>query len=677
MISVGFIVLILAVIAAIIFVFFANSEVGTPPLDPSYALIASPLNGDILFAGDPVYVEADFMLAHRNIAGLELYVDGSRYVLDELAQPYSGQSPAKCPSDDPTVCGLLAMRTLWIPTEPGAHTLSACMSGDQSQGAEWIACSDDIKVMVIDLMDPPASAGTYLPQPGDTLESVAQKFGLPPLLVAAGNPGIEPVAALPADIPVNVPADPFLAVPADGGATGSPWTVEKVVMTVDLAVDKVYCYYSLGENYWTRMPAVPQGFIYPLAGYLDLSVQFRAMVIPPAGGPLALECWGWTGAALVPLGSGETDLGSPASKTIQLRGEHFVLDADLIVIPDAGETRGPKIIIPPPQGLTRTSNLDVCIKHSPPADFIFSPIACKTAVENGDIILVWEWLAPLFPPDDPMISWLTKIDGYHVYEVNSAGKPTLIKNVSFSNKKVLILKKTWIGPGNFMVRAYAGPLESANSNLYTLGGAASGLATVTIAPSAEVYGGQAKKKEDLGFPASLCSVSLPSILDKIDGSEIVVGFEHYEPGESCLIYYWEYSRAQVIFDLSAVKGPVSSAKLSYRQDFTTSPGQSCARELRTVTTTTTGAAMKDLASDPYAMLSSYGYTGSVFNVDVTDAIRDWMLGTPNAGFLFVGRDEHLPADCGGLFGPGCIGGYSASCWTRYSDVKLTVTYFIK
>ncbi len=630
--------------------------------DPSYGLIASPLNGDIVLGGNPVYVHASFLLSHRDLAGPQLYVDGVKFVLDEETQTRAGQVVPKCSSSDAQFCGLIDARMLWIPLDAGMHTLSVCIPSDDSQGSGWIVCTDEVHVMVADLKAPPETGAAYLPQPGDTLESIAGKFGLPPVLVAAANPGIEPIAELPGEIPVNVP----LVESPDN--PGSPWKVDQVTMTIDVAVDRAYCYYSLGENYWSRMPLGDQTFVYPSSGRLDLTAEFRSLAIPTSGDSLMLDCWGWSGAALVPLGSGKTTI-EPASTMVQLRGDHFVLDVVLESIPPEYEPRDLKMIILPPQGLTSTNKLDVCIDHFPPADFFFGPFACKTAVENGDIILIWEWLLPIFPPEDPTLAYLTKIDGYHVYVVNSMGTPSLIATVSLQDKKTLILPRTWSGSKKFVVRAYAGPLESANSNLYTLGETTSGVATVTI-PLAYGYTGGQQKYKTSGF----CTTGTGAEIN-IGGSQLAAGFRHDEVEDSCVEYNWEYSRAQFGFDLAAVKGPLSSAKLSYRQDFTTSPGQSCARELRVVTTTS-AVDLKDLSSDPHTLLSSYGYAGSTFNVDVTDAVRDWMLGIPNAGFLFIGRDESLPGDdCGGLFEAGCIGGGSDSCWSRYGDVKLTVTYF--
>ncbi len=666
----AFILILLVLLAGGLW-YYRLRTAGGKASDPSYGLIASPLSGDVVFVGGPVYVDASFLLSHRNLASFQLYVDGAKYVLDKQTQSYASQAVPKCSSNDAKFCGPIDARMLWIPMGVGAHVLSACISGDELQGPAWNICTDPANVIVADLKTLPETGGTFLPQPGDTLESIAHKFGLPSLLVAADNPGIEPVAALSGKTPVNIPTDPSLIEPPRAsGSPGSPWMLDKVTMTSDLAVDKVYCYYSLGENYWSRMPIAPQTFAYPSNDRLDLTAEFRSLVIPP-GGSLALECWGWRGASLVPLGSGKTAV-TPTSTIIQLRGDHFVLDATPEVIPGNFETLSKKLIIPPPVSLTQTGFLDVCIKHFPSWDIFFGPTACKVAVENGDIILIWDWLAPIFPPTDPKVSYATKIDGYHIYEVNSKGTPSLIKTVSFQDKKVLILKRSWITLGKFMVRAYVGPLESANSNLYTMGGTSGGLATVSIPAVPNSVNGISYFVDWAGKEADSCGTAGIRPEDEpyvTRTDQILVGFYHdYKDG--CIEVYDYYYRSSLLFDLSAIKGPVSKAVLKYVQGKTiatdndgfTEKLQSCAYSLNITTEISTSGIT---GFDPYLLLPTNGYPGAIHSVDVTQAVRDWMLGERNQGFLFIGRDESLPESIDRL----------DKCESLYDSFYLTVTYF--
>ena len=391
-----------------------------------------------------------------------------------------------------------------------------------------------------------------------------------------------------------------------------------------------------------------------------------------------MECRGWNGDNLLSLGAGKTIISPASSTVVRLQADQFTLDAGLVPVPSDVITLQPTpgVFAPPPvispaMNLSSTTNLAVCEKHFS-SDSFFTPVACANAVKDGSVILIWDWPAIVYPAGDP--AYITKIDGFHVYQVLGLGKYVLVGKIPLADKNYEILPKSWAtgGPFSFVVRAYKGAIESPNSNLYTLKAGASGVSTVVLPLANTASGGQYRYKTS---SITTCKTGLGGSIS-LGSSPLVVGFDHVVPEDSCLKFYWEYYRAQFGFDLSLVKGPVSSAQLSYRQDYSSAPGQSCASQLGVVTTTTPGALPKDLAYDPYLLLSPYGYTGAVTKLDVTDQVRDWTLGAPNAGFLFVGRDEDLPStSCGGFLEPGCIGGPSETCWSRYSDFALTVTYF--
>lgn len=666
---------VVAVGALMVVLYFILGRSRGQASDPSYALITAPLNNGIAFLGDPTYVRVSAMLTHRDFGEVRLLVDGTQYVLDAASQPDAPRNKVTCTSDNLRFCGSAALSLLWIPAEAGPHRLSACVLGDEKAAAPWKICTDDLTVVVTDPGAPLASAGTYQPQAGDSIASVAAKLGLPAVLVAAANPGLDAAKALTPDTAVIIPIDPSsVTLPPAPSSSSGPWTVATAGMTTALPIDKSYCYYSLGADYWTRIPAGPATFVYPLGGKLDLTSELSGLAIPAGAGSLAMECWGWSGSSLVPLGSGKTSIEPASSITIHLDGDQFAVDATLGIIPGKFETRGPKFAVPPPSLVTATSNVDVCLKHIPEGlESLFLTLMCKTAAENGDTILVWEWGAPLFPPSTPGVVWLTEIDGYRVYMVPSGSKPKLLATIHSAGQKNLdmpfLKKMIMIGTPCFFVRAYAGDLESANSNLYCLRGIPSGLATVTIDPSVVHFGGQEKHKFNSVFTACKAGLGLITGDPAIGGGEVAVGYDHYWPEDSCVTYIEEYSRAYFGFLLDVVKGPVSSAFLTYRQGgFTSAAGLSCARRLGIITA--------DPSYDLVELLPMYGAPGTAFKVDVTSEVRNWQAGTPNNGFVFVGADESLPPTCGGIGEPGCIGGGTESCWTTYSGQQLVVTYFV-
>ena len=130
-----------------------------------------------------------------------------------------------------------------------------------------------------------------------------------------------------------------------------------------------------------------------------------------------------------------------------------------------------------------------------------------------------------------------------------------------------------------------------------------------------------------------------------------------------------YFRGGVLFDLSKIAGPLSKATLTFTQGKTFSgapgsvgsSGESCADMLNISTELTTGGIS---AFDPYFALSGSGFPGLIHKVTVTEAVRGWMLGERNLGFILTGRDESFPEE-------------NDACWSFYGPFSLTATYFTK
>ena len=211
--------LFVLVAGGILVALFATGLPGLLVSDPSYVLMASPLDHATVLAGAPVYLRVSAELSHRDFAGLALYVDGGRYALGQKMQPYAPKNTVSCTSPDDRYCGSADLGVLWMPAEPGNHTLSVCVFGVGQPTPAWNICTEPVQVAVVDPAHALPTAGTYLPQAGDTLPLVASRFGLPPELVIAANPGVDPVGLLSKDIPVDIPADPALAAPGASSAS--------------------------------------------------------------------------------------------------------------------------------------------------------------------------------------------------------------------------------------------------------------------------------------------------------------------------------------------------------------------------------------------------------------------------------------------------------------------------
>ncbi len=455
------------------------------------------------------------------------------------------------------------------------------------------------------------------------------------------------------------------------------YKLNQVKFSSDVPADKTYCYYSLQEGDWSRMPADPQAFFQPLNNTFNLSDQLSTVRLSSSSS-LSVECWGWSGGGLIFLGTGKA-AADPSQPQLQVKGDQFAITGDLSAV---GSYPDPvlmdikkKIVIRPPEDLEATNNIDVCISHFPPAmQGFLGPLFCKSSLETGSIVLVWEWFPPIFPIDDPEIIETREIDGYFVYKYYPGGTPVLVKTINDPKQTVLIQPaESSLKLPIYFVRAFRNIYTSGDSNHYPLiagGSAAFITVSLTPVPHAENEISYFSDYAQLGRDDCGRGGAYPGEISPRDGlksDEIVVGYEHFSE-QGCVELFDQYFRSSILFDLKPVAGPVSKAELSYVQGKTVSDapgtystgGQSCADSLNIMTTISTAGIE---AFDPYRALSKYGYSGLTHSVNVTEAVRDWVSGLSlNQGFVFTGRDESFPEE-------------NDVCWSRYGNFVLYVTYF--
>lgn len=127
------------------------------------------------------------------------------------------------------------------------------------------------------------------------------------------------------------------------------------------------------------------------------------------------------------------------------------------------EPRGPDDVpvhIQPPHSLRTTIDPKLCADKVP-GGVLF----CKTSIEKGDAILVWDWAPPIFPPEGALNA--EKVDGYHVYKTAVGSVPVLV--ATQPDQRSQGQRFAYVTGDCYTVRAYFATIESADSNSFCLG----------------------------------------------------------------------------------------------------------------------------------------------------------------------------------------------------------------
>ena len=185
----------------------------------------------------------------------------------------------------------------------------------------------------------------------------------------------------------------------------------------------------------------------------------------------------------------------------------------------------------------------------------------------------------------------------------------------------------------------------------------------------------------------LGSETFAALYDRDQGAaSVAVGWEHfYEPGEHYTRIHNHIYRGAVKFNVGLVSEPppktVTRATLNYRiENGGKSPGsgfiESCASKLYLakdewhaypeVSIDTEVSKVDTIAGDLYKDGLPENLVGSTASIDVTDAVKDWVVGRKkNFGFVFGAAKEvpghPLPYD-------------NNKCWTILGDFTLKIEY---
>jgi hypothetical protein len=629
-----------------------------------------PASGEQVNLGEslPVTVQA---IGEQPIVGLQLHMDGAP-LADQSVQGGAMQP--------------VQHTWIWQAASPGLHVFTARASDSSGRVGE----SSQLALFVSELGSPPNQ--TTLPG-GQSLASFSEQAGIPLDELAGANPGLDPDQPLPGGTPVNLPVPEGVLTGGDPNAlpaVQNPQLVPFVAQfSTDLPVDMSYCYQSNGGGLWQRAPAGEFEFIPGSSGPLQLMGWYS-----PGAETLALllECWGWQGGELVPLGSGEAEF-SPLDtpQVLTLVGVHFTAAGELPEmkpLADPGEGT-----IPPPSNLRDTEDSSVCAAHfgNAMAKFVCDGILNSPIKQYN--ILVWDWTEG-FCWGGGECQWMNEIDGYRLYQspyVPGLSQP--IKTIKDPDQKASAVPLPW-GPACYVATAYAllpdgsGIQESGPSNAWCPGQSPSDLFYTVLS-----YETGQKLITSADFFDIMCDHGHTGTEPfNLGAAEVLVGVQVHNFGsDDCLLqHYWA---AGVRFDFSSLPLPdtisIQSAVLHFSQGKSAfNAGEGVATNFGTpLCTTDLGLSTVDfynwdpqqaaLGQLPFLAFNATPYQSLPWwyppvEVNVTGIVDNWIHHPEtNRGFVIVGGQGSLEAK--GLLD---AGNDIQLCWNHINGITLEIDYYL-
>ncbi|MDR3576066.1 MAG: LysM peptidoglycan-binding domain-containing protein [Anaerolineaceae bacterium] len=432
----------------------------------------------------------------------------------------------------------------------------------------------------------------------------------------------------------------------------------------------IYCYLSLNNNPWGRMP-VAGTIPYSSSGY-DLKPYFPNITLAPMPPTIlvTLDCWGYNGGALSHLGKANKSFSSsglPVAVVISGTGFTATIVFDKGAPPPGSQTA--------PSGLTPAvslrggQNTQDCVSHmgSGVAE-LFTSLVCGSAISNHYEILIWEWKPTACQSVSLVIcSQNNMIDGYRIYRVTNSGQTALVDEKQGVDVKADAFPQPALdasgNPPCYIVRTFKGTAESINSNLFCLPASAPGSVTLKLTPN-DIYTqnatneGQSKETYCVFTEKFFGSDYNGPIVPSSDGN-IAASYDYnWDPGKDPLPCWWYtngYGRGVVGFNMSAVPNKVYSAVLTFTANNNTS---TCGASLNMATTYDNQAVLG------FDSLNDIDTTPNQ-SQDVSNAVRNWQM--THAGgtmdFMINTNYENLNARD------------NNSCGVSFGNFLLTVTYF--
>jgi LysM repeat protein len=221
-------------------------------------------------------------------------------------------------------------------------------------------------------------------------------------------------------------------------------------LVINEPVEDLYCYTSLDDLPWKRLPSDPNLFLNSPNTKFDLSQHLGEFTSPQVDVTLEMECWGWKGGALKSLGKGIQIIKAKQTGAFTLKGLAFTFNANLDVAP----LTMPQLAIQLAQPLAAT----------PPKQIIPAPfgVSAESDKPNNQNIVLWNWTqVSCFPPAAGQPAqecpYVNDIEGFKIYGEQGG----LIKTL---NGAQLTSSVVGIVSGKcFTLTAFKGVLESKKS----------------------------------------------------------------------------------------------------------------------------------------------------------------------------------------------------------------------
>ncbi len=335
-----------------------------------------------------------------------------------------------------------------------------------------------------------------------------------------------------------------------------------LLLTPKTAVSDVYCYSSLANGPWQRVPK--QGFLVPIAGGYDLASALPLTAIS-ASQSWNLECWGWSETQPQLLGNTSTTLNLGQQQVIALDADLFSLQGQLDTAPQTQQLPTLSSIAPPTK-LRLTTKLEECVQAAPQDDD-FWRTACSTNLAAGATVLIWEWSEQTcFPVGDGQdCSANTNLEGFQIND-RLAGTPLELSRVNPEQRLVFLAPRTTPSATDecLSVRAYRGLAVSLDSELVCLPAFKLAAGSYPIAPSQfELGAGVAQQSVGDGCPALPINQSQQSTLSYPYVSSLLL-LQRYSVAESaCRRYTASWFDGNVGFLLPRLDQPVAALELTF------------------------------------------------------------------------------------------------------------------